>query len=48
MTRQKLVFDYEKCMGCGQCVNQCKFDVRKMVRDERNVFVRSKEERLPR
>lgn len=45
---KKLVFDYEKCVGCGQCVNQCKFDVRKMVRDERNVFVRSKEERLPR
>ena len=29
--------------GCGQCVNQCAFDVRKMVRDERSVFVRSKE-----
>ena len=45
---KKLMFDYEKCVGCGQCVNQCKFDVRKMVRDERSVFVKTKEERLPR
>lgn len=44
---KKLMFDYEKCVGCGQCVNQCKFDVWKMVPDERNVFVRTKEERLP-
>lgn len=44
---QKLVFDRESCVGCGQCVNQCKFDVREMVRDERNVFVRTREERLP-
>lgn len=45
---KKLRFDYEKCVGCGQCVVQCKFDVRKMVRDERNVFVKTKEERQPR
>lgn len=44
----KLMFEYDKCVGCGQCVNQCKFDVRKMVWDERNVFVKTKEERLPR
>ena len=44
---KKLVFHYENCVGCGQCVNQCKFDVRKMVRDERNVFVKTKAEKQP-
>lgn len=38
----KLVFDYDSCVGCGQCVTQCKFDVRKMVPDERAVFARTK------
>ena len=36
--KKKLVFDYSKCVGCGQCITQCKFDVRKLVRDERDVF----------
>lgn len=36
--KKKLVFDYERCVGCGQCITQCKFDVRKLVRDERDVF----------
>lgn len=39
---QKLVFEYDKCIGCGQCVYQCKFDVRKMVDDQRDVFVKTK------
>ena len=39
---RKLVFDYESCVGCGQCVTQCKFDVRKMVPDERAVFAKTK------
>ena len=38
----KLVFDYDSCVGCGQCVTQCRFDVRKMVPDERPVFARTK------
>ena len=32
----------DRCIGCGQCVNQCKFDVRKMVKDERDVFVKTR------
>ena len=36
--KKKLIFDYSKCVGCGQCITQCKFDVRKLVRDERDVF----------
>ncbi|MGI6028747.1 MAG: DUF362 domain-containing protein [Candidatus Heteroscillospira sp.] len=39
---KKLVFDYDMCVGCGQCVTQCAFDVREMVRDERNVFAKTK------
>ena len=39
---KKLVFEYDKCIGCGQCVYQCKFDVRHMVKDERDVFVKTK------
>ena len=31
-----------KCIGCGQCVYQCKFDVREMVEDTRDVFVKTK------
>ena len=39
---KELVFNYSNCIGCGQCVNQCKFDVRKMVKDERDVFVKTR------
>jgi len=39
---KKLVFNYSNCIGCGQCVNQCKFDVRTMVKDERDVFVKTR------
>ena len=35
------MFEVNKCIGCGQCVTQCHFDVRHMVRDERNVFVKT-------
>ena len=37
-----ITFTTTKCIGCGQCVNQCKFDVREMVKDERDVFVKTK------
>lgn len=40
--KNKLIFNYEKCVGCGQCVTQCHFNVRKMVPDERDVFVKTK------
>jgi len=43
---KKLIFDYSKCVGCGQCVNQCKFHVREMVKDERSVYVTSKKKQL--
>jgi Pyruvate/2-oxoacid:ferredoxin oxidoreductase delta subunit len=39
---KKLEFDISKCIGCGQCVTQCRFNVREMVRDERNVFVKTR------
>ena len=39
---KQLVFIYDKCIGCGQCVTQCHFDVRKMVKDERDVYVKTK------
>ena len=32
----------DQCIGCGQCVSKCKFDVRRMVKDERDVFVKTK------
>lgn len=38
---KKLMFDINKCIGCGQCVTQCHFEVRHMVREERNVFVKT-------
>lgn len=40
--KKKLVFNYKNCIGCGQCVAQCKFDVRKMVPDQRDVFVKTR------
>ena len=40
--KKELVFKYENCIGCGQCVNKCKFDVREMVADQRDVFVKTK------
>ena len=39
---KKLVFNYDSCVGCGQCVTQCQFDVREMVPDERPVFAKTK------
>lgn len=38
---RRLVYDADKCVGCGQCVTQCARPVRHMVRDERNVFVKT-------
>ena len=40
--KKKLVFNEKICIGCGQCVNQCQFDVRKMVPDQRDVFVKTR------
>ena len=40
--KKTLVFDYKICIGCGQCAAQCKFDVRKMVPDQRDVFVKTR------
>lgn len=40
--KKELIFRYENCIGCGQCVSKCKFDVRRMVKDERDVFVKTK------
>ncbi len=37
-----LQFDDSKCIGCGQCIVQCPKPVRQMVRDERNIFVKTK------
>ena len=39
--KKKLIFDIDRCIGCGQCVTQCVRPVRIMVRDERNVFVKT-------
>ncbi len=39
--KKKLIFDIDRCIGCGQCVTQCVKPVRVMVRDERNVFVKT-------
>lgn len=38
----ELVFNYDNCIGCGQCVTQCRFNVQEMVDDVRNVFVQTK------
>lgn len=40
--KKKLIFDYKNCIGCGQCVSKCKFNVRKMIEDERDVFVKTR------
>lgn len=40
-----LQFDGSKCIGCGQCIVQCPKPVRQMVRDERNIFVKTKRKR---
>ena len=40
--KKELIFDYSKCVGCGQCVTQCHFDVREMVPDQRDVFVKTR------
>lgn len=37
----EVVFNPEKCIGCGQCVTQCRFGVREMEDNVRNVFVPS-------
>lgn len=42
LNKKELFYDYSNCIGCGQCVNQCKFDVRTMVKDERDVFVKTR------
>lgn len=39
--KKKLIFDIDRCIGCGQCVTQCVKPVRVMIRDERNVFVKT-------
>lgn len=38
---KKLVYDINKCIGCGQCVTQCPVGCRQMVKDERNIFVKT-------
>lgn len=39
--QKKLIYDKERCIGCGQCVTQCGKSVRTMVGDERSVFVKT-------
>lgn len=39
--KKKLIFDIDRCIGCGQCVTQCVKPVRVMIRNERNVFVKT-------
>ena len=34
-----------QCIGCGQCVTQCPVDYRRLVRDERNVFVKTQKKK---
>lgn len=43
--QQVLMYDYSKCIGCGQCVTQCPIDYRRLVRDERNVFVKTQKKK---
>lgn len=38
---KRILFDESKCIGCGQCVSKCHFNVKKMIRNERNVFVKT-------
>ena len=30
------------CIGCGQCVTQCPSGYRSLVKDERNIFVKTR------
>ena len=40
--RAELVYDIDRCIGCGQCVTQCPSGYRSMVKDERNIFVKTR------
>lgn len=40
--RRELVYDADNCIGCGQCVTQCPVSCRKMVKDERNIFIKTR------
>ena len=34
--------DADACVDCGQCVTQCPSGYRSMVKDERNIFVKTR------
>lgn len=38
----RLIYDVDNCIGCGQCVTQCPVSCRRMVKDERNIFVKTR------
>ena len=38
----RLIYDVDNCIGCGQCVTQCPVTCRRMVKDERNIFVKTR------
>ena len=40
--RAELVYDIDRCIGWGQCVTQCPSGYRSMVKDERNIFVKTR------
>ena len=33
-----VVMDYDKCIGCGACVNACPYDARTLVKDDETAF----------